>query len=93
MPLSVAVDRCRRAAFDGLGSSGMETGSIVVPGRFCGPPDTGNGGYTAGLLAARTGLAGKDGIDGLGGLTGDGAAVRVTLRQPPPLESTIVVTV
>lgn len=71
----------------------METGSIVVPGRFCGPPDTGNGGYTAGLLAARTGLAAAGGLGGLGGLTGDGAAVRVTLRQPPPLESAMVVTV
>jgi hypothetical protein len=50
--------------------------TLVVPGRFCGPPDTGNGGYTAGLLAA--GLA--------------AGPVRVTLRQPPPLESPMVLT-
>lgn len=54
----------------------MESEALVVPARFCGPPDTGNGGYTAGLLAA--GLA--------------AGPVRVTLRQPPPLESPMVVT-
>ena len=26
--------------------------SFTVPSRFCGPPDSGNGGYTCGLLAA-----------------------------------------
>ena len=29
------------------------TRSITVPARFCGPPTSGNGGYTAGLLAAQ----------------------------------------
>ena len=33
--------------------------SVVVDPRFCGPPDTGNGGYVAGLLAARLGGAGE----------------------------------
>jgi hypothetical protein len=27
-------------------------GPVIIPTRFCGPPDTGNGGITAGLLAA-----------------------------------------
>ncbi len=27
------------------------TATITIPSRFCGPPGTGNGGYTAGLLA------------------------------------------
>ena len=27
------------------------TATVTVPARFCGPPGTGNGGYTAGLLA------------------------------------------
>src|SRR6187431_3111693 len=52
----------------------MESVGLVVAARFCGPPDTGNGGYTAGLLAA--------------GLSG--GPVRVTLHQPPPLESAMV---
>lgn len=26
---------------------------IVIDRRFCGPPDSGNGGYTCGLVAAR----------------------------------------
>lgn len=29
--------------------------SITVPARFCGPPDSGNGGYTCGLLAREIG--------------------------------------
>ena len=45
--------------------------SLLVPRRFCGPPVSGNGGWTAGALAA---------------LTGHSGAVEVTLRQPPPLE-------
>lgn len=38
--------------------------------RFRGPPDSGNGGYVAGLLAGALG----------------GSDVKVTLRAPPPLE-------
>jgi hypothetical protein len=47
---------------------------IGIARRFCGPPDSGNGGYTAGLLAA-----GRGGPD-------DTGAVEVTLRLPPPLD-------
>lgn len=43
--------------------------SIVVPSRFNGPRDSGNGGYTCGLVAAAL---------------GDGAA-EVMLKAPPPL--------
>ncbi len=42
----------------------------MVPGRFNGPPGSGNGGYTCGLVAAATGLARPE----------------VTLRKPPPLD-------
>ncbi|MEQ8717685.1 MAG: hypothetical protein RIE08_08745 [Acidimicrobiales bacterium] len=45
--------------------------TVIVPGRFCGPPDSANGGITAGLLATH--------------LPFD--AVEVTLRQPPPLDA------
>jgi hypothetical protein len=44
--------------------------TLVIPPRFCGPPGTGNGGYVAGSLAARTGARGS---------------VEVTLRRPAPL--------
>lgn len=30
----------------------MDTEPLTIAGRFCGPPDSGNGGYTAGCLAA-----------------------------------------
>ncbi len=30
----------------------MNTEPLNIPSRFCGPPDSGNGGYTAGCLAA-----------------------------------------
>ena len=29
--------------------------SVIIPQRFCGPPDSGNGGYTCGLLAHELG--------------------------------------
>ena len=47
---------------------------LVVPSRFCGPPSSGNGGWTAGALAALARPAGA------------GSAVSVSLRQPPPLD-------
>jgi hypothetical protein len=46
--------------------------ALVVPARFNGPERSGNGGYTAGLLAAT--------LDGTG-------AVEVTLRSPVPLDT------
>lgn len=49
----------------------MSTDGLVVPARFCGPPGSANGGWFAGLLAARSGMADP---------------VEVTLRQPPPLD-------
>ncbi len=45
--------------------------ALVVDGRFEGPPDSANGGYVAGLLAARLPA---------------GDAVEVTLRRPVPLD-------
>ncbi|MDP3890024.1 MAG: hypothetical protein Q8Q44_02250, partial [Nocardioides sp.] len=53
------------------------TGVLTVPNRFCGPPSSGNGGWSAGALAA---------------FLPSGATVRVTLRRPPPLDTTMPVT-
>jgi hypothetical protein len=54
---------------------------LLVPRRFCGPPSSGNGGWTAGALAALVGAA----------LPEDHAepwpAVSVSLRRPPPLDT------
>ena len=47
--------------------------SVVIPARFNGPPDSGHGGYTCGVLA---GLA----------RPGPGAAAAVTLLAPPALD-------
>ncbi|MDQ3145246.1 MAG: hypothetical protein M3Q57_10290 [Pseudomonadota bacterium] len=44
--------------------------NIRIDQRFRGPPDSGNGGYVAGLLASALG----------------GSNIEVTLRSPPPLE-------
>jgi hypothetical protein len=44
---------------------------IVVERRYNGPPDSGNGGYTCGLVAAAYGAA----------------PAEVTLRRPPPLDT------
>jgi hypothetical protein len=50
--------------------------SLTIPARFNGPPETGNGGYTCGRLAA---------------LLDAETAVAVSLRVPPPLERPLAV--
>lgn len=49
---------------------------LIVPARFCGPPASGNGGWTAGALA---GLLDPH-------ADGEWPTIEVTLRQPPPLD-------
>jgi hypothetical protein len=49
--------------------------TVVVPRRFNGPKDSGNGGYTCGVVAALV----------------DADSVRVSLRAPPPLERPLTV--
>lgn len=50
---------------------------LLVPRRYCGPPSSGNGGWTAGALASLVAPA--------------GAQVEVTLHAPPPLDTTMSV--
>lgn len=50
--------------------------TLTVPARFCGPPRSGNGGWTAGAVAAA--LLAELGRD---------CAVGVALRMPPPLDT------
>ena len=45
--------------------------TLTIPGRFCGPPGTANGGVSCGLLAEQV----------------DAPVVQVTLRRPPPLDT------
>ncbi|GAA1917208.1 hypothetical protein [Nocardioides hwasunensis] len=59
---------------------------LIVPRRFCGPPDSGNGGWTAGALAA------LDDADSPDDRSDGWPAIEVTLRQPPPLDTPLVVT-
>lgn len=51
--------------------------SIIVPARFRGPPESGNGGYVAGLLAEQFPEPQSSAED---------AAIEVTLRAPTPLD-------
>ncbi|WP_233358824.1 hypothetical protein [Thermomonospora amylolytica] len=53
------------------------TDSLIIPRRFNGPPDSGNGGYVSGRLAVRLG----DTAEG----------VTVVLRNPPPLDTPLQV--
>ena len=53
--------------------------SFVVPARFCGPPMSGNGGWTSGHLAQL--------VDG----ALDGGAVTVRLRTPPPVDTEMTI--
>ena len=52
----------------------MASATIRIPARFNGPPGSANGGYTCGLVA------GAMGVD----------SAEVTLRDPPPLETDLV---
>lgn len=56
---------------------------LRIPGRFCGPPSSGNGGWCAGALA---GLIEHDCPDNRAEAW---PTVEVTLRQPPPLDATM----
>jgi len=50
---------------------------MIIEARFNGPPGSGNGGYSAGLIAARVPASGDE--------------VEVTLRRPPPLDTPLSV--
>ena len=52
---------------------------MVIDRRFNGPPASANGGYACGVLA--------EALGGDGPAAGGDAAVAVTLRQPPPLDT------
>lgn len=56
---------------------------LVIPVRFCGPRVSGNGGYTAGLLAERFAKHPHP--------RPECPVVEVTLRKPPPLETDLTV--
>ena len=53
------------------------TATLTIPHRFCGPPSSGNGGWTAGALAGRV----------------DAPTVSVALLAPPPLDTALDVDV
>jgi hypothetical protein len=57
--------------------------ALLVPARFCGPTSSGNGGYTAGLLAER--------FANHPHRRADCPVVEVTLRNPPPLDVSLAV--
>jgi hypothetical protein len=57
--------------------------AMVVPARYCGPTSSGNGGYTAGLLAER--------FANHPHLRPECPVVEVTLRKPPPLDTDLTV--
>ncbi|NYE35748.1 hypothetical protein F4692_000852 [Nocardioides cavernae] len=60
---------------------------LIVPRRFCGPPDSGNGGWTAGALAA------LDPADAPEDHCRSWPAIEVSLRRPPPLDTALPVTI
>ncbi|KQY56806.1 MULTISPECIES: hypothetical protein [unclassified Nocardioides] len=58
---------------------------LTIPSRFCGPPKSGNGGWSAGALAA---LVQHDCPDNRADRW---PVIEVTLRQPPPLDAAMTV--
>jgi hypothetical protein len=62
-------------------------GELLVPRRFCGPPSSGNGGWTAGALAALvTPGTPHDHSEPWPGIS-------VSLRKPPPLDTPMPVAI
>ena len=62
-----------------LASVSRVSETFTVPARFCGPPESGNGGWTSGHLAA------------LVAVTDGSPAASVRLRTPPPLDRAMAV--
>lgn len=58
---------------------------LIIPSRFCGPPSSANGGYSAGAIAA---YAGEDCPEDR---SRPWPAVTVSLLAPPPLEAPMTV--
>ncbi len=58
---------------------------LIVPARFCGPPSSGNGGWTAGAMAELVHGHPADHADAW-------PAITVTLRRPPPLDTPVPTT-
>jgi hypothetical protein len=67
-----------------------DTSMLRIAARFAGPPRSGNGGYTSGLLAST--LAPVSAAGSANDFA-DRHGVRVTLRRPPPLETDLRVEV
>jgi hypothetical protein len=67
---------------------------LVVPARFCGPPSSGNGGWSAGAIAAYAGDARPHPPTGSGHRDHSlpWPAITVSLSAPPPLEVPMTVT-
>lgn len=63
------------AMTDALALPPHATDTLLIPGRFCGPSDSGNGGWVSGALARRV----------------DARCVSVRLSQPPPLDTELTV--
>jgi hypothetical protein len=57
---------------------------VIVAARFNGPPDSGNGGYSAGLVASEL-------LAEIPDRSTAGRTVEVTLRRPPPLDTELSV--
>jgi hypothetical protein len=67
---------------------------LIIPSRFCGPPSSGNVGYSSGAVSAYAGVGSSDPSTGSG--RRDHARpwppVEVSLRRPPPLDTPLRVT-
>jgi hypothetical protein len=63
--------------------------TLTIDPRFCGPPDVGNGGYVAGLLARE--LFARELLARELLAAGEARAARVSLRAPAPLAKPLVV--
>jgi hypothetical protein len=68
--------------------------TVIVAARFNGPPGSGNGGYSAGLVGVRFAATHRDATHRDAAhrdATHRDAGVEVTLRRPPPLDTEMTV--
>jgi hypothetical protein len=59
---------------------------LLVPSRFCGPPSSGNGGWSAGAISAHAGSECPDDH------SRPWPTIEVSLHRPPPLEAPLQIT-
>lgn len=78
--------------FSALSDRLQDVRELIIPAHYCGPHDSGNGGWVSGRLAEMLLAQDAPGAqDADAGMVAADASVTVTLRMPPPLDRPLAV--